>query len=67
MPVNCPAVYVLWEGDGDSIEAPCRLDVGHEGQHESEVEGRAAFADDDLSIEISALVCWPLDVRVRRT
>lgn len=63
---TCTAVYVLWEAEGDSIEVSCTL-KGEHPQHEGEIEGSAAFTDQDLVIEMKAKVCWPIRVKVEAT
>lgn len=59
----CTAIFVLWEADGDSIEATCEL-TGEHSQHEADVEGSAQFTDDDISIPVRARLCWPSRAKV---
>lgn len=60
---TCTVVYILWEADGDSIEVTCTL-TGEHTQHEAEVEGTVAFADNPIRLQLPAIVCWPISVKV---
>lgn len=57
---RCAAVYVLWQGGGDSIEVQCALAEGHEDKHEAEVDGEASILDADLSVQQKGALTWPI-------